>query len=370
MHEFIQSVVDVLIVVMGSILILFTLALFFLHILTTSNNKRVEQIKKRILRMLSAAQGLEYLRGRIYELLDPNGQVHTLREIRGIRSNLGTIALTVVVEEVDREKKDRLRGIIERDDWYTAHMHAKMRSRNEDAVGVFTKLIADLQVSGFEEDVYANLYHKKTRVETQEISLLALFACGCRDKLIHVFSDPNFNLVLSFRPVQELFMHYTGDHQDLYGELLEHYCDGYVLRSCIHGIGAEGFEKLCPLVMPYLDSDNMNLVTESIRTLGRLHYGPALEKIRAYTSHETWWIRSAAVTALAGISPDTCFSDLMRCLCDKEWWVRLHAAEALNSLPGHPDLLEEVAALEDRFAYDMMSYIRERGRILEEKVAV
>ena len=230
--------------------------------------------------------------------------------------------------------------------------------------------VRSMKQPGLEEDVYANLYHKKTRVETQEISLLALFACGCRDKLIHVFSDPNFNLVLSFRPVQELFMHYTGNHQDLYGELLEHDCDGYVLRSCIHGIGAEGFEKLCPLVMPYLDSDNMNLVTESIRTLGRLHYGPALEKIRAYTSHETWWIRSAAVTALAGISPDTCFSDLMRCLCDKEWWVRLHAAEALNSLPGHPDLLEEVAALEDRFAYDMMSYIRERGRILEEKVAV
>ena len=370
MHDFVQTMVDVLIIVMGAVLILFTLALVVLHILTTTNNKRVEKIKKKIMRMLSATQDLEYLRGRIYELLDPDGQVHTLREIRGIRSNRGTIALSIVVEEVDREKRDRLRGIIEKDGWYTAHMHAKMRSRNEDAVGVFTKLIAELQVSGFEEDVFNNLYHAKNKVETQEISLLALFTCGCRDKLIHVFTDPGFRLVLSFRPVQELFMHYTGERRDLYEQLLGHACDGYVIRSCIHGIGAEGFEELCPLVMPYLDSDNMNLVTESIRTLGRLHYEPALEKIRAYTSHETWWIRSAAVTALASISPDTCYSDLMRCLCDREWWVRMHSAEALNSLPDHPDLLEAVAALGDCFAYDMMRYIRERGRILEKKEAV
>ncbi len=46
MHEFVQSLVDVLIVVMGSILILFTLSLIILHIITTSNNKRVERIKK------------------------------------------------------------------------------------------------------------------------------------------------------------------------------------------------------------------------------------------------------------------------------------------------------------------------------------
>ncbi len=370
MHEFVQSLVDVLIVVMGSILILFTLSLIILHIITTSNNKRVERIKKRILRMLSAVQDLEYLRDRIYELLDPEGQIYSLGEIPGIRSNRGTIALAIVVEEVDQEKKDRLREIIAKDSWYTAHVHKKIRSRNEDAIGVFTKLVADLQIPGFEDDVFANLYHVRNKVEIQEISLLALFTCGCRDKLIHLFSDRNFKLLLSFRPVQELFSHYAGDHQDLYGALLRLDCDGYVIRSCIHGIGNKGLVKICPLVMPHLDSDNINLVTESVRTLGRLHYEPALEKIRSYTSHEAWCIRSAAVTALASISPDTCFADLMRCLCDKEWWVRLHAAEALDSLPGHPELLEEVAALGDPYALDMMQYIRGRNNILVEKDAV
>ena len=41
MHTWIQTMVDVLIIVMASILILFALGLIVLHIITTSNSKRV-----------------------------------------------------------------------------------------------------------------------------------------------------------------------------------------------------------------------------------------------------------------------------------------------------------------------------------------
>ena len=76
-----------------------------------------------------------------------------------------------------------------------------------------------------------------------------------------------------------------------------------------------------------------------------------------------------AVTALAEMSPETCYEDLLRCICDPEWWVRFHAAEALYRLPGHPELMQDVQALGDRFAFEMMRYIRERSELLSQEVS-
>ena len=151
MHAWIQTMVDVLIVVMASILVLFTLGLIILHIVTTSNSKRVEQIKKRILRMLSVSQDLEYLRGQIYQLLDPKGEIRSLRD-------RGAIAMTIVVDEITDSRRELLRNIILQDEWYMEHIRNKLRSRNCDWVGVYTKLTAELRLTGFEDEVMANLH--------------------------------------------------------------------------------------------------------------------------------------------------------------------------------------------------------------------
>ena len=111
MHTWIQTMVDVLIIVMASILILFTLGLIVLHIITTSNSKRVEQIKRRIMRMLGVKQDLEFLREQIHQLLDQNGEVHSLEDIRGIQSNRGAIAITIVVDEIN-ESGDQPAGFV------------------------------------------------------------------------------------------------------------------------------------------------------------------------------------------------------------------------------------------------------------------
>ncbi len=368
MHAWIQTTVDVLIVVMAVILALFTVTLVILHIITTSNNIRVQRIKKRIMRMLSVNQDLEYLRGRIYELLDPEGEVRSLREIRGIQSSRGTIAMTMVVEEADPERKELLRQLILRDTWYCGHIRRNLKSGNIDHVGVFTKLVADLQLPDYEEEVYANLYRWTKSAENQEISMLALFLCGCRDKLIALFTDPNFHLILSFRQLHELFDCYAGDHADLYRELLARDCDLYVKRACVRGIGHENAVELSPLLEPYLNSDQMNLLIDSIRSVGSLRYRPAEDVIRQHTSHIEWIVRSVAVTGLASIAPENCYEDLLRCLCDSEWWVRFHAAEELSRLPGHEDLMEDVTRLGDRFAFEMMRYILERNDLLGQEV--
>ena len=368
MHAWIQTMVDVLIVVMASILVLFTLGLIILHIVTTSNSKRVEQIKKRILRMLSVSQDLEYLRGQIYQLLDPKGEIRSLREIRGIKSNRGAIAMTIVVDEITDSRRELLRNIILQDEWYMEHIRNKLRSRNCDWVGVYTKLTAELRLTGFEDEVMANLHRWPKQADNQEIGLLAMFTCGSLDKLLTLFADPEFHLILSFRSLQELFACYTGDHRELCRELLGKSPDNYVTRACIHEIGNMDTDELCPLIIPYLQSDNINVLIDSIRSLGKLRYAEAAESIRQFTHHPQWSVRSTAATALARISPDSCYEDLLRCLCDREWWVRFHAAEALYKLPGHPDLMSDVQALGDRFAYEMMLYIVERDKLLSQEV--
>lgn len=369
MHAFVQAAVDILIIVMAAILFLFTIGLVILHIITTSNNKRIERIKKRIMRMLSVAQDLEYIREQIHQLMDATGEVRALRDISGIRSSRGTIAMTIVVEESDEAQKELLRQIIMHDDWYQGHIRKNLKSNNCDRVGVFTKLIAELKLPGYENEVFANLHRFQNHAENQEIGLLALFMCGNHDQLVALLSDPNIPLILSFRSLQELFACYSGDHAALYRELLARDCDSYVIRACIHGIGEDEAVELCPLIVSYLDSDNTNLVINSIRTLGKLGYRPATEAIRAHTSHPQWSVRSTAVTALAQLDPENCYDELLRCLCDREWWVRFHAAEAIDGLPGHPNPMSDVEALGDRFAFEMMRFIRERREILSQEVA-
>ncbi len=368
MHTWIQTMVDVLIVVMASILALFTLGLIVLHIITTSNSKRVEKIKRRIMRILSVKQDLEFLRSQIHQLLDQNGEVHILRDIRGIQTNRGAIAMTIVVDEISAAQRELLRSIILQDPWYMAHVRKKLRARNSDWVGVFTKLVAELRLAVLDEEVLANLYRWPRKADNQEIGLLALFMCASHDKLLALFSDPSFRLILSFRSLQELFACYTGDHTELCRTLLGKSHDSYVTRSCIREIGIGEMTELCPLVAPYLQSENINVLIDSIRTLGKLRYAPAEESIRQHTAHPVWSVRSTAATAISEIAPDRCYKELLRCLCDREWWVRFHAAEALSQLPGHPDLMKDVQALQDRFAFEMMRYIQERNRLLRQEV--
>lgn len=370
MHELLQLFIDVLIVVMGAILVLFTIGLIILHIIATSRSKRIARIKKRILRMLNPGEDLEYYRGQIYKLLDPDSDIRTLKDIRGIRSSHGTIAMTLVIQEIEDDERERLRNIILNDKWYLDHIRTNLDSLSYDRVGVFTKLIAEVRIPGFEKQIKSNLYRLKKHADNQEIGLLALFMNGCHDDLVSVFGDPGFDLILSFRSIQELFACYAGNHTALYRELLWLKCDLYITRACIRGAEIDGAKELCPLIEPYLHSDNANLVIDSTRALGTLGYKDAIEEIKKLAYHESWSVRSVAVSAIAQLDPENSYDILLHALCDREWWVRFHAAEALSMLKGHPALMEDVKKLDDNFAFDMMRYITERNELMNGEVTV
>ena len=238
-----------------------------------------------------------------------------------------------------------------------------------DTVLLITKLIGQLQIPGYTSDIEKNFMRWTKDAMVQEIGLLTLFMLGQRDQVIRLLSDPQFRILLSFRTLHELFLHYHGDCAEFYKMLFPKAQDQYVRRACIRGIKDNNCKELCEMILPELSSPHMNVRLEAMRTLGRLGYTPAAGTIRELTRHEAWEVRCAAVDALASLDCEGCYDTILQCLYDRVWWVRFHAAEALAALPCRDTLLSDVRTSGDRYAQEMLQYVIERDGILAGGVA-
>ena len=79
----------------------------------------------------------------------------------------------------------------------------------------------------------------------QEIGLLALFLQGRQAQIVQLFAEKKFQIVLSFRSLHELFVHYQGEKCAFYQEILSGDCDPYVYKACIRAAGEDGCTALC-----------------------------------------------------------------------------------------------------------------------------
>lgn len=360
----VQQIVNAMIIVMASILIVFTLLLLLLHFVTNAEHKRMQRIRQQILRLISPEVKIEYLKGQIYEIINGNAQKVTLRKIRGIRSQRGIQVLEIISRTVTEAQRELLLQAVG-EEWFNSYLKKKVTGRNQDAALLASKLIAQLHVSGYLDKVEENLRRWPNSSSVQEISFFVLFMQGKQERLVRILSDSEFHLVLSFRTLQELFSCFPGDRTGLYRSLLTSAQDQYIKRACIHGIGLDGCTDLCDIAVPYLSSQNMNIQLETIRTLGKLNYASVSPQIVKLTQHNKWEVRCAAVDSLAQLDREHCYDAIFKCLCDKEWWVRFHAAEILVTLPCREKLLNDVQASADRYAAEMIQYMIERDAILK-----
>ncbi len=361
-QQVVQQIVDGMIIVMGGFLILFTLALVIFHFLTNAKQERMQRIKQQVLRLISTNAQIEYLRGKIYHVINSTECV-SLQGIRGIRSQRGVQVLEMVSRELSSQQADTLRAAVS-SDWYSTYLQKRIGSRSIDAALLATKLIGQLQIPGYTSQIKKNFARWPKDAAVQEIGLLALFRLGEKDQVMGLLSDPRFTILLSFRTLHELFLCYNGDCGAFYQALLPISGDQYIKRACIRGIGESGCKELCDMVLPHLSSPHMNVRLEAIRTLGKLGYTPAAAPIRELTRHEAWEVRCAAVDALTALEPQGCYHAILQCLYDPVWWVRFHAAEALVSLPCREVLVSDVEASGDRYAREMLQYIIQRDLLL------
>ena len=366
-HQIVQQIVDGMIVVMAGILIVFTVALVLVHFITNARQERMRRIREQVLRLVSVNAQIDYLKGQIYEIVNTAEKAATLRSIRGIRTHRGLQVLELVSREVDCQQAAVLRDAVA-DPWFAAYLQKKLRGRNRDMVLLTMKLLGQLQISGYEDDIEQNLRRFPRDTAVQEIGLLALFLQGRQAQIVQLFAEKEFQIVLSFRSLHELFVHYQGEKCAFYQEILSGDCDPYVYKACIRAAGEDGCTALCPLIVQELEAPQLNVLLEAIRTIGRLGYLPATEQIRRLTQHTAWEVRCAAVDALLCLDRAGCYDAILACLYDKEWWVRFHAAEALVTLPCRAQLLADVQASGDQYAQEMLQYIIERDALLAKGV--
>ena len=362
MHAFVQQTVDLLIVIMAVLLALFTAALLVLHFITNATQKSMQRIREQVLRVISADAQIAYLKDRVYRALENGGA--TLRGIRGIRTPRGVQVLEIISREATPAQAAALRASVE-EPWYAAFLRGRMAGHSKETALLAAKLAAQLRLDGYTPLLEQMLRRWGSDPDAQQICLLAWFLRGDEEELVRLFSDRNFPLKLSFRTLQELFRCYGGGREALYRRLLSCAADPYVRRACIRGIGLDGCMALSGAVQPALLSDNQNLVLEAVRTLGALHCRPALDTVRRLSGSDSFAIRCAAVDALARLDLQGSRDVLLRCLSDREWWVRFHAAEALMQLPDRAAVVDEVRAGGDRFAGDMLRYMIEREALLK-----
>jgi len=78
---------------------------------------------------------------------------------------------------------------------------------------------------------------------------------------------------------------------------------------------------------------------------------------------ENWPVRVIAVQALGRLSASPAIDALVRCVSDRSWWVRHHAAYALAAIggEGHEALSELAANSADMYAREMAREALEFG---------
>ncbi len=361
-HQVIQQIVDVLIIIMGSILICFTLLLIVLHFIANVKQERIQRIKQNVLRLINHNE-------QVYSAICVPSECVTLKEIHGIRSKRGIRVLEMVSRELDEHKAEVLKVAVS-DKWYGVYLQKVIGGWNKETALLAMKLVGQLHIIGYTTTIEHNLKRWPNDTTAQEISLLTLFIQGNKEPVVKMLSNPQFKLILSFRSLRELFLHYGGDFAELYRELLLDAQDQYVRRACISGIGDNGCVEYGEVLLKELTDAPMNVLLETIRTIGKLKYVPAIATILNLTRHDAWEVRCAAVDALALLDKEHCYDEVCHCLYDEVWWVRFHAAEILAALPERDDVLEIVKDGSDRYAQEMLEYVIERNRIMEGDFAV
>ena len=84
----------------------------------------------------------------------------------------------------------------------------------------------------------------------------------------------------------------------------------------------------------------------------------SINVVRRLLHHEDWCVRTQAASAMGRIGASRDMDLLAPLLCDREWWVRYRAGQALVCLPGVSigDMQLLHNSLQDGFARDMLIY--------------
>ncbi len=365
----VQAIVNLLIYIMGTVLILFTLLLLTLHVMNAFKSKRIHEMREQLICLISGEAAASRLKSKLYDLINQkDDSVKSISQIRGIRSLRGLLVISETADELDSAHLAFLRHEISVD-WYSRYLVQQLERGSVDSVILVVKLIGTLGMDQYTSDVVQQIYCHRKNPHMQHIGLLSLCLLGAETPLVSICRDASIASLLSFRTLEELFKTYRGDKEALCQRLIGTAADSYIRRTCVKAIGENKFTSLANLVLPLLDNPQINMRIDAVRTLGQLAYPSAYQPILALANSDRWELRAVVATALSSFGSDECTETLINLLCDREWWVRYRAAESLLCCADMEDIVRRVAARGDRFAREMLQFALDKREMRSRKGA-
>lgn len=348
MNIFIETI-DIMNILLSIVLVSFVFVLVGLHIFTGAKDKKKAKIKEKILQLID----------------DNDKSVSDICRIKNIKSVDGLRVLDELTKEFSDVQLSVLRVAVA-DNAYEEYLKKSISSKRYSVAVLTTKLAGEFRLSRFVPEILNNLKKWENHEEAQQLGLLALFLNGSHRELCDLLSNKSFELIVSFRTIQELVESYTGDKESFFKEILSLDCDTYIKRACIQTIGSEGITSLSEQVMDFFESENLNILISTARALGALKYSPAKEKLIKKLANCEWELACAIIDALAKIDPDNCYETILPFVFHKEWWVRYRTAETLVSVSDSERLVADIEKSGDKYAQEIVSYMLERKKLMKE----
>ncbi len=274
--------------------------------------------------------------------------------LKYLSSNEGINLLYELLTEGPPEQNKMLQTILLEKD-YRSFLKKKIHMRNVQDLNFVIKVAAMLDLTEFIPDIIALMERHRENLDVQYNCFLALSLMGCKDELIQMCKREGYTQILSYRCLKEIFNVYSGDKMELYQELYD-LPDPYIKRICVKVIGDEEFTEFEDDLIPLLETNDINLLCDVIRTLGQLKSKKAGERIKVFTDHESWTIRNVAIMALGEIDLQKYLAYLEKGLCDKEWWVRYNSAMKICNYEKIEEVEERIEKTKDHFAKEILTY--------------
>lgn len=353
-------------ITLGALLSLGLLLLLLLHLTRSVNNRRVQKMHERLLCLISGAAETERMKNHIYEMVNPEGKNAQLSDIRGIRSTRGLIVMAETAEELTGAALEKLKkeagGA-----WYGEYIRKLFNGVDEEAIALAVKLIGALRLASYTPDVVTQIYCCRTTTQMQHVGMLALCMLGAERDIVALCRDHTIASLLSFRTLEEIFSVYKGDLKRLCRKLITSASDPYIRRTCIKTIGEQKYYDMGDLVLPHLIHGHINTRIDAARTLGQICFETAHPHLLENAQDARWEMRAVVATALGAFDIVRNEATLVKLLCDKEWWVRYRAAEALAKTSDPTELMKRVEQTGDRFAAEMMCFALERLQLMRKE---
>ena len=180
----VQTVVNFLIAIMGSVLILFTVLLLILHFTNSIKSKRIQAMREQLICLISGEAAANRLRNKLMAIIrQEDGGVQSITEIRGIRSMRGLLVISEIADELQGEQLGVLRREIG-SPWYDKYLARQFSFGSVDSVILVIKLAGTLGMRQYLPDILQQIYAHRTNSHMQNIGMLSMCLLGDRKSVV------------------------------------------------------------------------------------------------------------------------------------------------------------------------------------------